>query len=140
MADQALDAQGTKIYVGDTGSPNQFVEIPEVRSLRGPDGSASWMDTTDLSSTAKEGRPGLPDNGSVRLSIHYVPDNTVHNTLRTAFGARTKKQFAIDFTDTAPVTRWEFSGYVTGFSVSGEVDGILMADVTIRVTEAITQS
>lgn len=139
MSDIALEAQGMKIYVGDAGSPPNLTEIPEVRSIAGPDGQASWIDTTDLASTGKEGRPGLKDEGQIRLSLFYVPDNSVHTTLRNAFSARTLKRFGIDFTDTAPITKWEFDGYVMGFSVRGEVDGAIQADVTIRITGAITQ-
>lgn len=140
MSDIALEAQGMKVYVGDVGSPNQFVEIPEIRSINGPDGQAGWIDTTDLSSTAKEGRPGLKDEGQLRLGLFYVPDNVVHMALRTAFSNRTKKRFRIDFTDSAPVKTWEFDGYVMGFAVRGEVDNAIMADATIRITDAITEN
>lgn len=139
MSDIALEAQGMKIYVGNGDSPNQYVEIPEVRSINGPDGQASWIDTTDLASTGKEGRPGLKDEGQVRLSIFYVPDNSPHTTLRNAYSNRALKTFAIDFTDAAPVRRWEFSAYVIGFSVRGEVDGAIQADVTLRITGAIVE-
>ncbi len=139
MSDAALESQGTKIYVGDTGSPPAFAEIVEVRSIGGPDGQASWMDTTDLASVAKEGRPGLRDEGQIRLRLFYVPDATSHAALRSAFAARTKKAFKLEFTDAAPIKIWEFSGFVTGFQVGADVDAPLMADVTIRITDAITE-
>ena len=139
MSDIALEAQGTVIQVGDFGSPEAYQTIPEVKSIAGPDGQASWMDTTDLASTAKEGRPGLKDEGQVRMQINYVPDNTVHTTLRNAFSNRTKKAIRIIFTDTAPTTKWDFPAYVTGFQVRAEVDGVLMADVTLRIADAIVE-
>lgn len=138
MSDIALEAQGMSIQLGDVGSPIGYVDIPEVKSIGGPDGSASWMDTTDLQSSAKEGRPGLKDEGQIRLSIHYVPDNTVHAALRDAFSNRTLKQVRINFTDTAS-TYWDFQAYVLNFAVTGEVDGVLMAEVTLRVSGAITE-
>lgn len=137
MSDIALEAQGMTLDVGDTGSPPTFVNIPEIRSIGGPDGQANWIDTTDLNSAGKEGRPGLKDEGTIRLALFYVPDNAAHATLRTAYSARTKKAFKLTFTDTAPVTIWEFDAYVLGFSIRAEVDGALMADVTIRITDAI---
>lgn len=140
MSDIAQEAQGMKIYLGTVGSPADYAEIPEVRSIGGPDGQSTWIDTTDLSSVAKEGRPGLKDEGQIRLSIFYVPDNTVHAALRSAWSARTKKQFKMEFTDTAPVKTWEFAGYVTSFSVRGEVDNVVQADVTVRITDAITEN
>lgn len=136
MSDIAIESQGTTIAVGNVGSPADYVTIPEVRSIGGPDGQANWIDTTDLSSTGKEGRPGLKDEGQVRLGIFYVPTNTVHATLRAAYSARTMKQFKITFTDGEV---WEFDGYVIGFPSNNEVDSVTKADVTIRITGAIRE-
>lgn len=137
MSDIALEAQGTTLDVGDTGSPPSFVNIPEIRSIGGPDGQANLIDTTDLNSAAKEFRPGLKDEGQMRLSMFYVPDSATHVTLRNAYSARTKKAFRLTFTDTAPATVWEFDAYVTGFATRLEVDNALMADVTLKITDAI---
>lgn len=139
MSDAAIDSQGTKIYVGDTGSPPAYAEIVECRSINGPDGQSGWQDTTDLASTRKEGRPGLPDEGQIRLRLYYVPDAASHMTLRSAWAARTKKAFKIELTDTAPISIFEFSGYVVGFAPGFDVDNPAVVDVTIRITEAVTQ-
>lgn len=137
MSDVALESQGMTIDIGDTGSPPAFVNIVEVRSIQGPDGQANWMDTTDLNSTAKEGRPGLRDEGQIRLRLFWVPDATSHLSLRSAFTARTKKAFRLTFTDTAPVTIWEFDAYVLGLQIGADVDNPLMADVSLRISDAI---
>lgn len=139
MSDSAYESQGVTIDLGDAGSPPAFTNIPEVRSISGPDGQANWMDMTDLSSTAKEGRPGLRDEGQLRLRMFYLPDNAVHMALRTAFTARTKKAFRLTFTDTAPATVWEFDAYVTGFQLAADVDNPISLDVTVRITDAIRQ-
>ena len=139
MSTDALESQGMKVYVGDVGSPNAFQAIPYVVSIGGPDGQAALRDVTDLDSTGKEYEPGLKDEGSVTLSLQYVPQNAVHAILRSAFSARTKKRFRIDFTDSG-VTSWEFDGFVTGFAVSAGVDETVMGSVTIKVTGAIMES
>lgn len=138
MSDIALESQGMKIYLGDIGSPPAFVEIPEVRSIGGPDGQTPWKDTSDLASAAREGRPGLPDEGQIRLSIFYVPNNAVHAALRAAFKNRTKKAFQILFTDTS-AKRWEFDGFVIGFQVRAEVDEAIMSEVSLRISDAIRE-
>lgn len=138
MSNSALGAQGLVIAFGDTGSPNAFSDIPEVFSIAGPDGQSSWIDTTDLSSTAKQGRPGLIDNGQIRLGINYLPDNAVHSAMRTAWAANTLKRVRLTFTDST-ATKWEADIYVTGFSVRGEVDGKIQADVTLRISGAISE-
>ena len=137
MSDAALESQGMTIDIGSTGSPGDWVNIVEVRSIGGPDGQANWMDTTDLNSTAKEGRPGLRDEGQIRLRLFWVPDATSHLSLRSAFTGRTKKAFRITFTDTAPTTIWEFDAFVLGLQIGADVDNPLMADCTLRISDAI---
>ena len=137
MSDIALESQGITLEIGSTGSPADYATITEIRSISGPDGQAGWMDTTDLASTAKEGRPGLRDEGQIRLRMFWVPDAASHLTLRSAFTARTKKQFRLTFNDTAPVTIWEFDAYVTGLQIAADVDAPITADVTLKISEAI---
>ncbi len=138
MSNSALESQGMVLQVSPSGSPQSFATVPETRSIAGPDGQANWIDPTDLASTSKEGRPGLKDNGQISVSMHYLPDNAVHQTLKSAFDSRTLKTWSIDFTDDT-TTRWEFDGYVLGFAVRNEVDGVTMVEMTIRITGDISE-
>jgi len=139
MSTNALDAQGIVLKIGDGGSPEAFTEVQEVKSLAGPGGSAADIDVTDLSSTGKEFKVGLMDEGEVSFDIHYIPGEATHASLRSARAARTLKSFQIVFTDT-PATTWTFSAYVKGFQTSAAVDQVVTATVTLRVTGSITES
>jgi predicted secreted protein len=140
MSSNAIDAQGIVIAIGDGETPTEaFTTIPEVKSFSGPGGSASVIDVTDLQSDAKEKRMGLQDEGQLTLSINYIPDNAVHQGLRTDRANQTKRNFRMTFTDTG-ATVWDFSAFVTGFSVSGGVDGVVEASVTLEISGAITES
>lgn len=139
MSSSALSSQGMLIAISEA-SPTSFSTIPEVRSIGGPSGSATILDATDLSSTAMEFKTGLKDEGEISLEINYIPDNTIHARLRSYFSASTTASFRITFTDTAPATTWTFNGIVSGFAVTGGVNAILSATVTIKVTGAITEA
>lgn len=139
MSSSAVAAQGTKFYVSADGSPPSFSAIPEIRTIGGPDGSAPTIDVTDLDSTAREYILGLKDEGAFSLGIMYRPDNSVHAQLRAAWTNRTLMQFRVDFPDTG-TTRWEFDGYVTGFSQNAAVDTVIEATVGIKITGAIVES
>jgi hypothetical protein len=139
MSSSALSAQGMTIEVSE-GSPTAFSVIPEVRSLGGPSGSATILDATDLSSTGKEFKTGLKDEGELSMEIFYRPDNTVHARLRDYFSTSTTGAFRLSFTDTAPTVKWYFSAIVSGFAVSGAVDTLLTATVTLKITGAITET
>src|SRR6185436_15217948 len=139
MSSNAILAQGTKFAVSAAGSPPSFSNIPEIKTLGGPDGSAPTIDVTDLDSTAREYVLGLKDEGSFSLGINYIPANVVHAQLRSAWANRTQLQFRVTFTDSG-TTVWEFSGYVTGFSQQAAVDSVIEATVGIKITGSIYET
>jgi hypothetical protein len=140
MSSNALEAQGMEVKIGDGASPELFTAIPEVKTFTGPGGSAAIIDVTDLSSAAKEKRMGLADEGQLSFTINYIPADTQHAALRAARASREITNFQLVFTDDSPATVWDFSGFVTGFAVSGSVDGVVEANVTIEITGAITEN
>ena len=139
MSSNALESQGMAIKRGDGASPEVFTTIPEVRSINGPDGSASEIDVSDLSSTSREFRMGLQDEGSITLDMMFIPGNTVHAGLRTDRANRTLRNFQLVFTD-SPATTWSFAAYVQGLSVSNDLDAVTTASVTLRISGSITES
>lgn len=140
MSSNALEAQGTELYIGDSASPVAYSLIPEAKNFSGPGGSASIIDVSDLSSTAKEKRMGLADEGQLQFTLNYIPKNAVHASLRTARANRALTPFKMVFTDASPSTTWTFDGYVTAFPVSGAVDGSLEGNVTIEISGSILES
>ncbi len=140
MSSLALEAQGTVLKIGNGASPEVFSAISEIKTFTGPGGSAAVIDVTDLSSAAKEKRMGLADEGQLSFTINYIPSDTEHAALRTARATRVETNFQLVFTDASPSTTWDFSGFVTNFAVSGSVDGVIEAQVTIEITGAIEEN
>ena len=136
MSSTAITEQGIAIARFGTTA---FETIPNVVSFQGPGGQAAVIDVTNLASTAKEKRVGLRDEGQLSLTLHYNPDDLVHQGLRTDRANRVRRQFKITFTDTNPAT-WTFYGYVTHFSVQGGVDAVVQASVTIEIDGDITEA
>ena len=135
----ALSSQGMTIGIGDGASPEVFTTISEVNTIDGPGGQANEIDVTDLSSTGKEFKLGLQDEGDITLDINYIPGNTQHALLRTRRASGAIGNFRITFTD-SPATTWTFAALVKGFSVSNAVDGVTTASVTLRVSGSITEA
>ena len=140
MSSAALEAQGMELKIGNGASPEVFTAIAEIKTFSGPSGSATVIDVTDLSSAAKEKRMGLADEGQLSFTINYIPSNTQHALLRTQRASREETNFKLVFTDDSPSTTWSFSAFVTGFAVSGAVDAVVEANVTLEITGAITES
>jgi hypothetical protein len=143
MSSSALDSQGMLLQYLDTTasplSPQTFTTIPEISNISGPGGQANEIDVTDLSSTAKEFRMGLQDEGSITIDMNYIPANAVHAAMRTARANQTLTTFRIKFTD-SPNTVWTFTAFVLGFEVSNSVDDVTKASMTLRVSGSITES
>lgn len=133
-----LEAQGVTIGLDTaTDSPLSYTTIGGLTDINGPDGSAPEYDITSLSSTAREYRMGLHDEGNITLSGFYNPDDTGQTAAQTARKARTLMAFQISESD-SPATTHTFEGYVTGFSIGRSRDQVATLDITIRITGDVT--
>ena len=139
MSSLALESQGMLLKIGNGLSSETFATITEIKTFSGPGGSATVIDVSDLSSLAREKRMGLNDEGQLSFTINYIPTNTQHSLLRTQRASRELTSFQLVFTDTGNTT-WDFSAYVNGFSVSGAVDGVVEAQVTLEISGVITET
>lgn len=133
----AIETQGTELKRGDGATPEVFTTVGEVVSFTGPGGSASVIDVTHLLSTAREKRMGLPDEGQFTFEVNLIPSDTAQIGLRTDRAARTLRNFQLVLTDVATTTL-SFAAYVTGFSLSGGVDNVTKASVTLEISGAVT--
>lgn len=139
MSSSALESQGMLLKIGNGLSSETFTTIPEIKTFSGPGGSATVIDVSDISSLAREKRMGLNDEGQLSFTINYIPTNTQHALLRTQRASRDLTSFQLVFTDTGNTT-WDFEAYVNGFSVSGAVDGVVEAQVTLEISGVITET
>ena len=138
MSDIAIKAQGTLLQLG-SGSPLSYATIAEIVSFNGPGGSVSVIDVTDLASEAKEKLAGLNDNGQLSFECNFIPTNTQHAALKTAKENGTTNSFKLIFTDTE-ATEWTFDAIVTGLSITGAVDGVVKASVSLELSGEIIES
>lgn len=140
MSNQALDTQGTKLYLEDNGSPTNRALISERVKIGGPNETRPRRDVTDLDSTRREYKGGLRDSGEMQLELFYIPSNAVHVRLRAAFNETDAtlriKQWELEFTDG---TTWRFDGEVTGWSQNFDVDSDVKATLVIVPSGEITE-
>jgi len=135
-----LESQGIVLKRGDGATPTEaFAAVPKLRSLSGPDGSATEIDITTLDSTAREYALGLKDSGTITIEGNYVPTDTQQAGLRADWGARTLRNFELHFTD-SPATVWAFSAFVTSFSTDAAVDEVLTFSATLRISGDVDES
>ena len=135
----ALESQGTKIFWSASTAQSTAIEVTQIISFTGPSGSAGIIDVTNLGSTAKEKLMGLPDEGQRTFDITYQATAASHIALRADRASRSKRNVTIAYTDGASSLDYA-DAYCTGFSVSGGVDDVLKASVTLEITGPITST
>ena len=137
MSSSALESQGVLLQLSDDASPEVFTTIAEVSDIQMATGQAAVIDITDLSSTAKEKRMGLADEGQATFTCNYIPANTQHAALKAARSARTRKHFKLVYTD-SPNSTDTFYGYVLSLPRNIGVDGVITSNVTIEIDGAVS--
>jgi hypothetical protein len=133
----AINAQGVALKRGNGGAPEIFSLVGEVTKFDGPGGSASVIDVTTLQSQAKEKRMGLMDEGQFTITLNLDPTDAQQTGLRTDRANRTARNFQLVLTDVAATTLL-FTAFVLEFKISGAVDGVVQASVTLEITGPVT--
>ena len=136
MAANTVLAKGTLVEV-ESASSGVYVSVDEVINFSGPGGSAKIIDQTNLQSTRKEKRMGLPDEGSFSLDLNFDSSDAGQARLFSIRNSQTLGNFRVTYSNGTVDT---FSGYVTEFTTSGQNDDLLKAKVTIEITGAVTRT
>jgi len=139
MSDSALESQGLVLQIEGKGSPQTYMTIPNVKDVSFRTGSASVIDTTDLSSTAKQKRMGLQDEGQLTFTVQFIPGHEQHAELVLAKGDRASRAFKVILTDSPTTTYW-FRGFVLSVPIAASVDNVIESAVVVEITGLVTSS
>jgi predicted secreted protein len=136
----AIQAQGSIFYWSSSTTPTTNNAIGEVKSFSGPSGSAGIIDITHLGSTAKEKLIGLRDEGQITFECNLMTSAAAGQQLmRGDRATRSQRAWSIILADsTTSPTRLNGVGYCTGFSVSGGVDDVVKASITVEIDGAVS--
>lgn len=131
----AVESQGFKLEIGDGDSPEQMVEVKEIKSFNGLDGQASVIDVTHMRSVAKEKRMGLQDFGQFQGDVNYLPDDPGQLLLRAAKASRAIKNFKGTLADGST---FEFTAFVLSSPISGGVDAVIEGSFALEISGDVT--
>ena len=137
-----MSTVGADLRVNAT-SPTDGTAIAEVFSISGPSYSQTAVDTTHHTSTSRFRTfvPGMSDAGDISFDMRYVPTDATHDATSTTgmvglFGATAATTFVLVFPDNGTTTNsyLAFSGIMTSFTPSADLDSSLDASATIKIT------
>jgi hypothetical protein len=120
-----------------------LTDIAAVRDISGPALVTTAIDTSSRAGKARTFLPGMLDSGEVVFDILYDPDAAGH-AAGVAGGLVKLQQDAtvcdwkLLFPTATTVVGAAFSGFVTGFAAKMPLDDAMTADLTIKITGAVT--
>lgn len=134
MASNAISGVGTKIYRRAAG---EWLPMAEVNSISGPGMSRETIDVTSLDSNAgyREFISGIRDAGTVSLSMNFT--NDTYSQAKADFESDVANEYKIVVNNPTQTTL-QFSGLVTELPLNIEVADKISADVTIKISGAVT--
>jgi hypothetical protein len=137
MTTNAISFQSTQFHIGTEVSPTTYVALGEVKAMDGPGGEAAVLDATHSRSTAKEKLMGLPDEGQIQLTVNYLSGDAGQDEFLEARAAQQLRDFKITFPGGELLL---FQGYAKGHKISGQVDQIVTATLTVEITGPVTHA
>lgn len=137
MTTNAISFQGTQFHIGTEVSPTTYVSLGEVRSMDGPGGEAAVLDATHSLSTAKEKLMGLPDEGQIQVTVNYLSGNQGQDEFLEARAAQQIRDYKITFVNGEILL---FQGFAKGHKISGQVDQVVTATLTVEITGPVTRA
>jgi predicted secreted protein len=138
-----IRSQGCTIWRQDPeASPvDAYVQIGQVVSIGGPQGSAGTIDVTHLSSTGREFIQALADYGTVSLGVIWDPvtASTQHDELFDDFASGRVTTYQIRLSN-SPATLLTFDAFVQEHPVTIEIDDAVKATITLKTTGSVVRT
>ena len=117
--------------------------VGAVRDVSGPSMATNAVDTSTRTARARTFLPGLYDSGEITFDIVYDPDADAHSAsvaggLVKLYQDQTVSAWKILFPTATTVVGMAFSAFVTGFQAKAPMDDAFTADLTLKISGAVT--
>jgi hypothetical protein len=133
-----IDTTGLTITAAGTATPITFTQVNNLKTFSGFDGSASELDRSNFSSTAKEFLLGLVDPGQFSIEFDHDLNDAGQVALRAKQQSGVISNFKLVLPGAVANLTYTFTGFVKKFSVSGGVDQIVKCSADIRISGTVT--
>jgi hypothetical protein len=135
--------KGVQFQMEDSGTPGSYLLIPGVNNLSPGGTTATQIEITALNDTARRFLQGIQDYGQATFEIVWDPEHARHQELLTLAAGTDSKNFRIRLPDAATadasIIVLDFAANVEAFEWNFSTDDAARANVTLKVTGAITQ-
>jgi hypothetical protein len=128
---------GSVFQIVDDNSPDLYVDVSEVTSIKPPSAKLDQIDVTHMQSPGRrrEFITGLIDSGEASFEMNFIPgsasDQRLNSLLTLPVGISRRRSCRISFPN--GVT-WTFDAELTGYDPAIPFDGKMTAAVKFKVT------
>lgn len=125
-----------------SATPTAWIEVGEIESITATSGTSEDIPVTDLKSTRKEYKTGIPDSGTFSCELFLLDSDTGQATMEAAYDGQTTKSFKITYPSGATPRR-TFSANVKQFAqIANSItpDGVIKGTAEMRISGAVTKS
>lgn len=138
MASDALVTQGTMLEFTPTeGSPPAAVAVSDATGWTGPSATRNEIDVTNLASTGKEWRLGLPDYGTFAVDVNWnIWDDPGQAAAWDELGKNVPGHMKVTYSNGKTI---DFDVLVATFEQTGGTDDKVTGTINFRVTGAINK-
>jgi len=142
MATSAIPGYGTLLKMGDGATPETFSTIVEVNEINPPEITLKTDDATHHGSGGwEEVIATLLSGGEISAKVNWIPTDATHNESTGFYAAminRTKKNWKVVLPDSTKT--FAFAAYVTKSKLGTPLDKKMTAEITLKITGAVTVS
>jgi len=134
-----MKSAGTVFEVRDSDDVTYLAAcVNDLSGLGG--GQAAVLDASTLCSTSKEKEMGLPDEGSVSITVFYDPADPAHQRMLDLRASQEAGHFKVTLSDPGNEV-WDFTGFVTAAPLEGlSVDSLVTMTYAVEITGLITRT
>lgn len=135
MTTTAYHARGTKLKIGDGGTPEIFTEVAGCHDFDGPGGANETIDITNHSSPGRSKEFIAGDKGEEKISfeLEWDPADTQHQAIEDLYDSGELNNFQYARVDDDATTD-EFAAMVTNFREKNPVGGTMRLDVELTIS------
>lgn len=135
-----LLTQGTKFRI--SADDITFTDLGCVTGWSLETGDRAEIDTTCLTSVAKRFKFGLKDFGTLSVDTNYEIAGAGQLIVEDSYASDVPFYFEVEYSDSLGTsgTIKSFQGYVTSYSETGALDGVVTLSMSIKIDGEITKA
>ena len=118
------------VGIGTAGATQAttFTNIPEIAAFPGTGSTATVIEVVSFNTSYNRKLVGSKTNADVTLQLNWMPDNTVHQQLVTAFENGTRIQLKFSYFNDATKTSGSYvtyNGFITERKIESDRDKVV---------------